>query len=156
MFFVCNECDSKYILSDLILSYLTLSYYLVLKPQTRGKINLTKRVRSSSSGQMYTQIRLVSSMQIKLISWAATTKLCFFHSDMNHLSPRGSNQAYFSKTISTRIYITFHLGYMMTSSIGYIFRVTGHLCGDFTGPRWIPRTKGSDAELWCFFWSTSE
>ena len=21
------------------------------------------------------------------------------------------------------------------------FRVTGHLCGEFTGPRWIPRTK---------------
>ena len=26
---------------------------------------------------------------------------------------------------------------MMTSSNGNIFRVTGHLCGDFTGPRWI-------------------
>ena len=24
----------------------------------------------------------------------------------------------------------------------------------FTGPRWIPRTKASDAELWCFVWST--
>ena len=29
--------------------------------------------------------------------------------------------------------------------------VTGHLCGEFTDPRWIPRTKASDAELWCFF-----
>ena len=29
--------------------------------------------------------------------------------------------------------------------------VTGHLCGEFTGPRWSPRTKASDAELWCFF-----
>ena len=28
-----------------------------------------------------------------------------------------------------------------SSSIGNIFRVTGHLCGEFTGPRWIPRTK---------------
>ena len=35
----------------------------------------------------------------------------------------------------------------MTSSNGNIFRVTGHLCGEFTGPRWIPRTKASDAEL---------
>ena len=25
-----------------------------------------------------------------------------------------------------------------------------------TGPRWIPRTKASDAELWCFLWSASE
>ena len=39
----------------------------------------------------------------------------------------------------------------MTSSDGSIFRVTGHLCGEFTGPRWIPLTKASDAELWCFF-----
>ena len=45
---------------------------------------------------------------------------------------------------------------MMTSSNGNIFRVTGHLCGEFTGPRWIPRTKASDAELWCFFLSASE
>ena len=40
---------------------------------------------------------------------------------------------------------------MMTSSNGNIFRVTGHLCGEFTGPRWIPHTKASDAALWCFF-----
>ena len=33
---------------------------------------------------------------------------------------------------------------MMTSSNGNIFRVTGHLCGEFTGPRWIPHTKASD------------
>ena len=33
-----------------------------------------------------------------------------------------------------------------------IFRVTGHLCGEFIGPRWIPCTKASDAELWCFLW----
>ena len=39
---------------------------------------------------------------------------------------------------------------MMMSSNGNIFRVTGHLCGEFTGTRWIPHTKASDAELWCF------
>ena len=32
-------------------------------------------------------------------------------------------------------------------------RVIGPLCGEFTGHRWIPRTKASDAELWCFLWS---
>ena len=42
---------------------------------------------------------------------------------------------------------------MMTSSNVNIFRVTGHLCREFTGHRWIPRTKASDAELWCFLWS---
>ena len=45
---------------------------------------------------------------------------------------------------------------MMTSSNGNIFRVTGHLCGEFTGHQWIPRTKASDAELWYFLWSTPE
>ena len=44
----------------------------------------------------------------------------------------------------------------MTSSNANIFRVTGHLCGEFTGHRWIPRTKASDTELWCFLWSASE
>ena len=40
-------------------------------------------------------------------------------------------------------------------SIGHrnIFRVTGSLCGEFTGHPWIPLTKASDAELWCFLWS---
>ena len=42
---------------------------------------------------------------------------------------------------------------MMTSSKGNIFRVTGPLCGEFTGHRRIPLTKASDAELWCFLWS---
>ena len=37
-----------------------------------------------------------------------------------------------------------HTNPMMTSSNGNIFRVT------FTGHRWIPSTKASDAELWCF------
>ena len=50
----------------------------------------------------------------------------------------------------------FVLNHMMTSSNGTIFRVTGHFCGEFTGPRWLPRTKASDAKLWWFLWSASE
>ena len=45
---------------------------------------------------------------------------------------------------------------MMTSSNGNIFRVIGPLCGEFTAHRWIPRTKASDSELWCFLWSVPE
>ena len=45
---------------------------------------------------------------------------------------------------------------MMTSSNGNIFRISGHLCGKFTGPRWISRTKAGDAELWCFLWFTPD
>ena len=36
---------------------------------------------------------------------------------------------------------------MMTSSNWNIFRVTGHLCGEFTGSRWIEVLK-----LWSFLW----
>ena len=32
--------------------------------------------------------------------------------------------------------------FMMTSSNGKILRVAGHLCGEFTGPRWITSAKG--------------
>ena len=41
---------------------------------------------------------------------------------------------------------------MKTSSNGNFFCVTGPLCGEFTRHRWIPLTKASDAELWCFLW----
>ena len=46
--------------------------------------------------------------------------------------------------------------FMMTSSNGNILLITGHLCREFTGPRWIPRTKASDAELSRFLWSASK
>ena len=45
---------------------------------------------------------------------------------------------------------------MMTSSNGNIFRVTGLLCKEFTGYRWIPHTNDSDAQLWYCIWSAPE
>ena len=45
---------------------------------------------------------------------------------------------------------------MVTSPNGNIFRVTGPLWGESSGHRWIPLTKASDAELWCFIWSAPE
>ena len=45
---------------------------------------------------------------------------------------------------------------MMTSLNRNIFSVTGPLCGEITGCRWIPLTKASDAQLWCFLWSAPE
>ena len=57
-------------------------------------------------------------------------------------------------TLKTRIWrqdMKMFSVFMMTSSNGNIVRVTGHLCGEFTGPRWSPRTKASDAELCVFF-----
>ena len=48
--------------------------------------------------------------------------------------------------------------HMMTSSNGNFYRVIGPLCGEFTGHRWIPLSKASDAdaELGCFLWSAPE
>ena len=46
--------------------------------------------------------------------------------------------------------------FMMTLSNGNIFRVTGPLCGEFTGLWGISHTKASDAELWCFLWPVPE
>ena len=46
--------------------------------------------------------------------------------------------------------------HMMASSNEDIFRGYGPLWGEFTDHRWIPLTKASDAELWCFLWSAPE
>ena len=45
---------------------------------------------------------------------------------------------------------------MMMSANGHIFHVTGPLWGESTGHRWIPLTKASDTEIWCFLWSVPE
>ena len=42
---------------------------------------------------------------------------------------------------------------IMTSSNENVFYVTGLLCKEFTSHQWIPLTKASEAELWCFLWS---
>ena len=53
-------------------------------------------------------------------------------------------------------YIRLISEFMMTSSNGNSFHVTGLLCREFTGHRWIPHTKASDTDLWCFLWSAPE
>ena len=45
---------------------------------------------------------------------------------------------------------------IMTLLNGNIFRVIGHLCGELTSHHWIPLTKASDTELWCFLLSSPE
>ena len=58
---------------------------------------------------------------------------------------------------------TMHINYITMSTTtcdplhdDVIKRVTGPLCGKFTGDRWIPHTKANDAELWCFLWFVPE
>ena len=59
---------------------------------------------------------------------------------------------YFVKGISSFLasQLNKFIYYTMTSSNGKIFHVTGPSWGESTGHRWIPLTKASDAELWCF------
>ena len=71
------------------------------------------------------------------------------------LKPMCWNSNHIWTPLVTAAQKVFHI-IMMTSSNGYIFHVTGHLCGEFTGLRWIPRTKASDAELWCYLWYAPE
>ena len=68
---------------------------------------------------------------------------------------RGQNKQYIPTILHT--FDLSCLGFnMMTSSNGNIFPVTGPFCGEFTGHRWIPRIKASNAKLWCFLWSAPE
>ena len=54
------------------------------------------------------------------------------------------------------IVVIYFWSYKMTSSYGIIFRLTGPLCVEFASHRWIPHTKASDVELWCFLWYAPE
>ena len=67
----------------------------------------------------------------------------------NELSYHYERFGFFFSTISVTLV-------MMTSSNGNIFHVTDHLCWEFTSHQWIPSTKASDVELWCFLWSAPE
>ena len=53
---------------------------------------------------------------------------------------------------TSRKHVTMHDDVMKLN----IFRVAGPLWRKFTGYRWIPLTKASDAELWCFLSSAPE
>ena len=73
-----------------------------------------------------------------------------------HLPTRTIRQDTSSQSGRSLTGTPFLLSHMKTSSNGNIFCVTGSLCGEFAGHRWIPFTKASDAELWCFLWSAPE
>ena len=72
------------------------------------------------------------------VTWKCTTRECFsLHSCYWHMSR--------------------HCGLDLTKHCDSWWRqmekirVTGPLFGEFTGRRWIPLTKASDAQLWWFF-----
>ena len=72
------------------------------------------------------------------------------------VSNRGSTFTLTSPLDHKHLGETTGIAVIMTSSNGNIFRFTGPLFGEFTGHRWIPLTKASEVELWCFLWSVPE
>ena len=77
-------------------------------------------------------------------------RLCEWWRDFSLYRVKSTN-SYIDKPLYQMLLMRSFL--MMTSSNGNIFRVTGPLCGEFVGHRWIPLTKASDAELWFFIWA---
>ena len=75
----------------------------------------------------------------------------FKYHEQNSLIMLSSQLNVFHNSWRQSIITTVHRMSMMTSSNGNIFRVTGPLCGEFTGHWWIPLKKASDAELWYLF-----
>ena len=93
-------------------------------------VNLKKLWEKQSSGRWFERPwpSCNVSVMLRLLAFNTADQLVVYHDDI-------------------------HINFMMTSSSGNIFRDIGPLCGEFTGYRWIPLTKASDAELWCFLWS---
>ena len=98
------------------------------------------------TAKYHTYLNIVMILQTKIQSFnyifnlSENTTMCMHISNHNY----------------TKVIWKMLLFYMMTSTNGNVFRVTGPLCGGFTGHRWIPLTKCSNTELWYFLWSAPE
>ena len=126
------------LLRDFAISYNKTSYW-ILKQDQGGSVLISRLEMFSINSRDHDLIFLTTSRH----GYASTLLALCGDSSTQVDSPH----------IMFRLFV---LNHMMTSSNGNIFRVTGHFCGEFTGPRWLPRTKASDAKLWWFLWSASE
>ena len=83
---------------------------------------------------------------------AARNRIC-----PRRLSIHSNDQHTIEKTCMSAVWKKSHVKYclqslnIMTPSNGNIFRVTGHLCGEFTRHRWIPHTKAVARSFDVFF-----
>ena len=84
-------------------------------------------------------------------SWSSADRRC-----SNYIWVINNFIAYYSASYIRDLTVCLYYFIAMMSSNGNIFRVTGPLCGEFTGHRWIPLTKASGAELCFFLWFASE
>ena len=87
-------------------------------------------------------------LQPKLLAKDLAKNVYAFDSQLN--SVRATGCLLRVKSTSHPIFLSITNNIMMTSSHGNIFRVTSHLCSEFTGRRWFPRAKASDAEFAVF------
>ena len=125
----------------------------------------TNRTISNSAAMKTNMVsRIVSRYYVHIQCDTIMTRSIFFkilkHNRHRIAHPWVRNMGYFFGS-TTGMYSVIILdcvieARMVTSSNGNIFRVTDLLCGEFTGHRWIPLTKASDAEFWCFHWSAQK
>ena len=104
---------------------------------------------------------LTDNDNIVLRAWPSTTSVIGPWTKMNEISQTTVlNEFSEEKSNFTEIYCYGDykpaLVQIMWRHQTEAFSATGLLCREFTGHRWIPLTKASDAELWCFLWSATE
>ena len=81
----------------------------------------------------------------KIISFCKCKDVVCIHGSTQNLKCQGALDT------STDMKWVYLFDNIMTSSNGNIFRVTGHLCGEFTGPRWIPAQRPVTRSFNVFF-----
>ena len=91
-----------------------------------------------------------------LVCWTIHDNSRHFVTERHVLFAKNSGGNTRTMHLQDFFYVHIARGFMIKSSNGNMFRFTGHLCGKFTGDQWIPRTKASDAEVWCFLWSAPD
>ena len=80
-----------------------------------------------------------------------TKPICFWYHPTHTVQGVGINHWYYwTRQIPNILVQERWLNFMMTTSNGNNFHVTGPSCGKFTGHRRIPLTKASDPQLWGF------
>ena len=143
--YICITTKTLQTMANIQHTLLTISFQLFYNISVSTWLSLTKPSMALWSQQSFPCKRVIN---LNCLTNEQETKSKHKKHDITHAPAR--------KQISAKF--AFHSGFkrMMTSSNGNIFRVTGHLCGEFTGYRWVPLTKVSDAEIWCFLWSAPE
>ena len=86
------------------------------------------------------QVSILANTEVVALSRPRCSNVCL--SNYEQLETHGC----IINTVDTDIEVI-----MMTSSNGNIFRVAGHLCGEFTGLRWIPAQRPVTQSFDVFF-----